>query len=392
MDLIKFVHGEDVNLYTDVLRVNPKASDQEIQSAFVARRYELFNELQSASDTKIVNTPKAAPPGSPMVTLNEKQFTEKKMDALIASYRLLCDSEKRRQYNMSLYLAAAQKSHNIIQSSPTDVRKLSQTPTTSGSMKESSMSSSPSVKKKLFDSSPETEKICDTNFDQDHRHLIGTNDSNDDQSFQSSNVPDSIEDTISNGSWDDHDSNLQEEQKKYNVPKRKGKKETPRSPHMDNDLMECTPQDRKVRWSKSTDNNMKAPRKGRPNINVSNDEDDDESEVEDQIRSKTKSRIIFRKGRSSKKNLMTEVPDESEDSEDNGDGDSGMIASWLRANNLLDQADMIDNISREIAGAAADTVLAFNQILNAFTIDDEAIDSVAGNIVDATEDLETFNS
>jgi hypothetical protein len=112
-------------------------------------------------------------------------------------------------------------------------------------------------------------------------------------------------------------------------------------------------------------------------------------DIEEQNRLKNTNRILFRKGRS-KKNVITKVPDESEDSEDNGE--SGMLSSWLRANHLVDQADMVDNITREIAGAAADTVLAFNQILNAFTIDDEAIDSVAGNIVDAAEDLETFKS
>jgi hypothetical protein len=75
----------------------------------------------------------------------------------------------------------------------------------------------------------------------------------------------------------------------------------------------------------------------------------------------------------------------SEDGEDNEDF---MFSSWLRSNDLTDQADMIDDIGNEIAGVASDTFLAFSQVFNAFTIDEEAIDSVASNVVGATEELE----
>jgi hypothetical protein len=418
MDLIKFVHGQDANLYTDVLRVNPKATDEDIQSAFVARRYELFNELQSASDTKLVQPPKV-PPGSPSVTMSEKQFTEKKMDALIASFRLLCDSEKRRQYNMSLYLSTAQKSHTM--ESPNDVRKMSQNPSSSAKnsnggpsliREPSAASSYHGVKKKLFVSSHETEQgLDDTSYDD--YNVTTENDKEQshrsDQSFESSNVSDSIdyEATSSYASLEeeedyDDDSNLVECKNKKTLQRRKVQKGARRSHVGADDGTEfVTAQDRKVRWSESTDN-VAAARKERRKVfknqvvrhglvvdDDDDDDDDDDLDIEEQNRLKNTNRILFRKGRS-KKNVSTKVPDESEDSEDNGE--SGMLSSWLRANHLVDQADMVDNITREIAGAAADTVLAFNQILNAFTIDDEAIDSVAGNIVDAAEDLETFKS
>lgn len=420
MDLIKFVHGQDVNLYTDVLRVNATASDQDIQSAFVARRYELFNELQSASDTKIVAKTPKAPPGSSAVTMSEKQFTEKKMDALIASYRLLSNSEKRRQYNLSLYLSSAQKSRNV--ESPNDVRCMTQTPTTTSShekfndgpnpdvsgdrnivtpftpyknknggasplTKEPSPSSdtSSSVKKQLFVSyNDQVEDVYNEHF-ADHKHNGTTERDRDashrnDQSFESSIVSDSIQDTYSDTSFmEDQDSKLDENNRNHKSQKEK---------------KDLTPQDRKVRWSKSTDNTASQKERRRrldKHHVVANESNDEDSEVEEKMRSsRNKEKIIFRKARSKKNPSSREVAYESEDSDVNED--SGMLSSWLRSYNLTDQADMVDNITREISGAAADTVSAFNQILNAFTIDDEAIDSVAGNIVDATEDLETFKS
>ena len=48
---------------------------------------------------------------------------------------------------------------------------------------------------------------------------------------------------------------------------------------------------------------------------------------------------------------------------------------------------MMDDIGSEIAGAASDTMLAFQQVFSAFTIDDDVIGSMAENIGDATEDL-----
>ena len=47
----------------------------------------------------------------------------------------------------------------------------------------------------------------------------------------------------------------------------------------------------------------------------------------------------------------------------------------------------MENVGDELKGAASDALLAFSQIFNAFVIDDEAIDSVAGNIGKAAEDL-----
>eukprot|EP01083_Nonionella_stella_P205490 748244_1 len=51
------------------------------------------------------------------------------------------------------------------------------------------------------------------------------------------------------------------------------------------------------------------------------------------------------------------------------------LSSWLRSINFEDQAEFVDDVGREITGAASDTILAFSQILNAFSIDEEAIDS-----------------
>ena len=132
MDLITFAYGENVNLYRDVLRVSPEASDQEIQSAFVSRRYELFNELQNASISDAVEKPLVGPDGFP-ISMTVRHFTEKTMDALIASYRLLSDSEKRRQYNMSMSLAATKLKSGTrrVSISPQGVENLEDVPTAS---------------------------------------------------------------------------------------------------------------------------------------------------------------------------------------------------------------------------------------------------------------------
>lgn len=429
MDLIKLVYGKNVDLYTDVLRVQPQATDKEIQSAFVARRYELFNKLQSASDTKMVKLPKSTSGSPEATTMSEKQFTENKLDALIATYRLLSDSEKRRQYNMSVQLSA-QKSR--VPESPRDVSRLDQMPVSDHKITPMNASVAnlnhdnringmpsynykmnrgpsaanevsptlPSVKKKLFDSSPDDSALrqvpssksnvnnCEDDGEVYHDGTEGTR--TDRQSFESSSY---VSGSVEESSLDDDYANTLNGYKNTAV-----RQVDPNQSH-DSTESNGMPQDRKVRWSKSTDKSVSKRERQKRNqkkASVLEEEDDDDSEEEeedgeDAMWSKHRSRRVPQRKAQYKKNRNRSFVDESEeDSEDCRE--SGMLSSWLRANNLMDQADMVDNISREIAGAAADTVLAFNQILNAFTIDDEAIDSVASNIVDATEDLESFKS
>jgi len=63
------------------------------------------------------------------------------------------------------------------------------------------------------------------------------------------------------------------------------------------------------------------------------------------------------------------------------------LSSLLRSFNFEDQAEFVDDVGKEITGTASDVALAFSQILNAFRIDDEAIDSISHDIYSATVDL-----
>lgn len=101
MDLIRFVHGEDVELYRDVLHLDPEASDEEIQAAFVAQRLKLFNALQNFNQDSSYKTITLKDVDGSVFTLTQRQYAEKKMDALVATFRLLSDPEKRRDYKAS---------------------------------------------------------------------------------------------------------------------------------------------------------------------------------------------------------------------------------------------------------------------------------------------------
>lgn len=70
--------GKKVDLYKNVLKVSPHASQAEIQKAFFQRRQELFVTL-----------------GDP----RKKQRAEKQMDALVLCYRIVGDLQMRQEYN-----------------------------------------------------------------------------------------------------------------------------------------------------------------------------------------------------------------------------------------------------------------------------------------------------
>jgi len=79
-ELVDFTYGPNADLYKDVLKVSRNASKDEIQSAFIDRRYELYEQLQNASANKS-NASLNDTHGS-VKSVSERHFTEKKMDAL----------------------------------------------------------------------------------------------------------------------------------------------------------------------------------------------------------------------------------------------------------------------------------------------------------------------
>ena len=82
-ELVDVAYGQDADLYKDVLKVSRNASKEDIQSAFIDRRYELYELLQNAS--QLSSTPRSAlneTDGSMTSFVSDRHFTEKKMDAL----------------------------------------------------------------------------------------------------------------------------------------------------------------------------------------------------------------------------------------------------------------------------------------------------------------------
>ncbi len=63
------------------------------------------------------------------------------------------------------------------------------------------------------------------------------------------------------------------------------------------------------------------------------------------------------------------------------------LGSWLRNQNFNDQANAIDNMTSEVVGSVADLWLSVSQVFGAFSIDDDAIDALSGNIDEASRDL-----
>jgi len=109
LDLIEFAYGKGANLYEDVLKVSRNSSKDEIQTAFINRRYELYELIQQASidgsNANPVNDNKGQ-----LISVSERCFAEKKMDALVGTFRILNDPLKRREYNTKLNAAISNSS------------------------------------------------------------------------------------------------------------------------------------------------------------------------------------------------------------------------------------------------------------------------------------------
>lgn len=83
-DVIQYAFGANANLYSDVLSVPPDALQAEIQSAFFDRRYELYEVLSKEENA---------------LTPTERHFAERRMDAIVAAYRILSNPSTRAEYD-----------------------------------------------------------------------------------------------------------------------------------------------------------------------------------------------------------------------------------------------------------------------------------------------------
>mmetsp|Transcript_23374 Transcript_23374/g.35544 ORF Transcript_23374/g.35544 Transcript_23374/m.35544 type:complete len:440 (-) Transcript_23374:276-1595(-) len=431
MDTIHLCYGKQASLY-DVLQVSNDASEGEIESAFVRRRYELFHELQNTSTSDAPNVTLTGTNGR-IISLTERKFTEKKMDALIAVYRLLSNTQKRREYNLSLSvsritqqrLTSIRKKNSIensppplgsqkSQDSPDCVSDIPKSFSSKSSTSDHGLNSrltgelesmvigiddsreqaSPSIhlatsgptpikkgmkleinpKKILFESPNSDGKLCDDLYSSNGRPLTAThkNDCGVNADLDSSHETEG--DLDGDSSVDCGSTSSKEQMSQFNAsaplsdtfstdessfpngcypesfqqvnddPKSVSRKTVPTRSKKSQTYNECDSPSRKISWGATVENKT---RETKP-----------------------------------KKDKFTE----------GGEGEvlkyeGSDFSAWLRSINFEDQAEFVDDVGREITGAASDTILAFSQILNAFSIDEEAIDSMAKDIDCVTVDL-----
>lgn len=81
--VIQYAFGTNANLYSDVLSVPPDAQQKQIQSAFFDRRYEMYEILKKENE----------------LTPTEQHFAQRRMEAIIAAYRILSDPSARAEYD-----------------------------------------------------------------------------------------------------------------------------------------------------------------------------------------------------------------------------------------------------------------------------------------------------
>mmetsp|Transcript_1021 Transcript_1021/g.1279 ORF Transcript_1021/g.1279 Transcript_1021/m.1279 type:complete len:314 (+) Transcript_1021:40-981(+) len=88
LEVVDQAYGAHSDLYLDVLRVSYLASEEEIQSAFFDRRSELFETLSRLSNYN----------DNDEVSLSQRRFAERRMDAVVMSFRILKDPALRAIY------------------------------------------------------------------------------------------------------------------------------------------------------------------------------------------------------------------------------------------------------------------------------------------------------
>lgn len=511
-ELVELCYGKNANLYSDVLQVPHGATEQDIQSAFVSRRYELFNDLQNASMSNAPNRILTSSTGA-IVSLTERQFTEKKMDALISVYRLLCNTEKRREYNLSLSAKKIQErrmnmksnSNNTMnthagsaKASPVSVDELKEGGSegssdsvgasvdaggkpgrgAGGSIHESiteeldailiddsrDQTGSPSLhlatsgpghvptptfpkrgfklsinpKKKLFATPNRSHRSPSVRgrFNRSPKknanaakNNVSTTPSLDDQD-PNSKSEEWGRDKVSSGSFViDEATSAESEELSLSIKASSSNSRVSRIPINSNGGMYSSSEFLSISTSGSSDTHAstqyKTTRKG---VSISHDSpystDREGSSIpspfESSKSSENENSISYLSPKPSTKSSKKNISPSSADSNSvtwsesveqdqakakkkkkkkkkryrNGkendmkdDYKPGLLASWLRSYNYDDEADFVDDIGREINGAASDTCLAFSQVWNAFSIEGDAIDSMALDINAATSDL-----
>lgn len=357
MDLIRFVYGKDVELYRDVLHLtSTDASDDEIQAAFVAQRFELFKAIQELRPDSSSKTISMVDEDGFMVTLTQRQFAEKKMDALVATFRLLSDAEKRQDYNASIRVKRAMSSRE------------QQRKSSSGRGERSSGSGS----------SPRRE------YAKQQRHIIDDESS----SYGSASMEEEQQNQgfqMENGSgWSPSKSVTNTEQNVFLRSNTKKKLFDDSPTHSNsNRSNKSTPTSRSRKSLNLDTTNTSSSSAG-----FSTEEGESVSEgtrtetSEDDYTNAT--------GLTTSHSLTPTTKTDYDDETFIGpyfQYQGCQLSKWLRSNQWKSQADLIDDVGQEIYGSASDFVLAFSQVFNAFKIDGHAIDHMSENISVIAEDI-----
>jgi hypothetical protein len=90
LSVAEAAYGKHCDLYRDVLQVHPKASAQKIQDAYFTRRKHLFQVLSHLEQSTEPRTKQSE---------LKRRRAERKMDAVVSAVRILGDAELRVQYN-----------------------------------------------------------------------------------------------------------------------------------------------------------------------------------------------------------------------------------------------------------------------------------------------------
>ena len=89
--VIDSVFGRDSDLYSDVLGISPNATQKEIRAAFVVLRDEFFQFQSQVMEGNLV------------VTEGQLEFAKRRMDAVVAAFRILHDPNLRAFYDKARY-------------------------------------------------------------------------------------------------------------------------------------------------------------------------------------------------------------------------------------------------------------------------------------------------
>mmetsp|Transcript_22351 Transcript_22351/g.33021 ORF Transcript_22351/g.33021 Transcript_22351/m.33021 type:complete len:328 (-) Transcript_22351:168-1151(-) len=96
LTVVNEAYGADADLYLDVLQVSYFSSDDEIQSAFFDRRSEIFGVLSRLTSEEQQNFGENAE--NDEVAISQRRLAEKRMDAIVMTFRILKDPDLRAIY------------------------------------------------------------------------------------------------------------------------------------------------------------------------------------------------------------------------------------------------------------------------------------------------------